>query len=182
MTLPPRQKFGEALRAAGVNCNNPRGWWGGIGDKSLPVVTTWIDAGAGPDRFLIWQPETNHGGLRAEWIVGNIRVGTLVELIMLDQHGDAPLNEGPRRVAGARLMPGLWRVVQMITHTNGMPGAIVERVGTADEQGRVPDTRSAAFAAQVAHDIAAVAALASDDAAMLDAFEGIAAKDLRECG
>jgi hypothetical protein len=43
----------------------------------------------------------------------------------------------------------------------------------------MPDTRTAAFAAQVAHDIAAVADLAPDDDAMLDAFEGIAAEDLR---
>ena len=46
----------------------------------------------------------------------------------------------------------------------------------------LPDTRTAAFAAQVAHDIAAVANLPPDDAAMFDAFEGIAAEDLRECG
>jgi Protein of unknown function (DUF3018) len=45
----------------------------------------------------------------------------------------------------------------------------------------LPDTRTAAFAAQVAHDIAAVADLAPDDDAMLDAFEDIAAEDLREC-
>ena len=41
---------------------------------------------------------------------------------------------------------------------------------------------TAAFAAQVVHDIAAVAELAPDDDAMLDAFEQIAAEDLRECG
>ena len=46
----------------------------------------------------------------------------------------------------------------------------------------LPDTRTAAFAAQVVHDIAAVAELAPDDDAMLDAFEQIAAEDLRECG
>ncbi len=46
----------------------------------------------------------------------------------------------------------------------------------------LPDTRTAAFAAQVAHDIAAVADLAPEDAAMLDAFEGITAEDWRECG
>jgi hypothetical protein len=46
----------------------------------------------------------------------------------------------------------------------------------------LPDTRTAAFAAQVARDIAAVADLTSDDAGMLDAFESIAAEDLRECG
>ncbi len=46
----------------------------------------------------------------------------------------------------------------------------------------LPDTRTAAFAAQVARDIAAVADLAPDDAAMLDAFERTAAEDLREFG
>jgi len=45
----------------------------------------------------------------------------------------------------------------------------------------LPDTRTAAFAAQVAHDIAAVAELDPDDAAMLDAVERIAGEDLREC-
>ena len=45
----------------------------------------------------------------------------------------------------------------------------------------LPDTRTASFAAQVAHDIIAVAHLDPDDAAMLDAFERIAAEDLREC-
>jgi Protein of unknown function (DUF3018) len=45
----------------------------------------------------------------------------------------------------------------------------------------LPDTRTRKFAAQVAHDIAAVAKLSTDDAAMLDAFERIAAEDLQEC-
>ena len=45
----------------------------------------------------------------------------------------------------------------------------------------LPDTSTRKFAAQVAHDIAAVAHLARDDAAMLDAFERIGAEDLREC-
>jgi len=45
----------------------------------------------------------------------------------------------------------------------------------------LPDTRTPKFAAQVAHDIAAVAKLGPDDAAMLDAFERIAGEDLREC-
>ena len=44
----------------------------------------------------------------------------------------------------------------------------------------LPDTRTPAFAAQVAHDIAAVADLAPEDDAMLSAFEDIAAEDLRE--
>jgi Antitoxin MazE-like len=46
----------------------------------------------------------------------------------------------------------------------------------------LPDTRKASFAAQVAHDIAAVAGLSAEDAAMLNAFECIANEDLRECG
>ena len=45
----------------------------------------------------------------------------------------------------------------------------------------VPDTDAPAFAAQLAHDIAAVANLSPDDTAMLDAFERIAAEDLRGC-
>ena len=45
----------------------------------------------------------------------------------------------------------------------------------------LPDTRTRQFVAQVAHDIAAVAQLNADDAAMLDAFERITAEDLQEC-
>ena len=44
----------------------------------------------------------------------------------------------------------------------------------------LPDTRSRRFAAQVAHDIAALRELSSEDEAMLDAFERIAGEDLRE--
>jgi hypothetical protein len=45
----------------------------------------------------------------------------------------------------------------------------------------LPDTRSAVFARQVAHDIAALAKLPPEDEAMLDAFERIAAEDLGAC-
>ena len=45
----------------------------------------------------------------------------------------------------------------------------------------LPDTRSRRFAAQVAHDIAALRELPPEDEAMLDAFERLAAEDLREC-
>ena len=45
----------------------------------------------------------------------------------------------------------------------------------------LPDTRSRRFAAQVAHDIAALKELSPEDEAMLDAFERLAAEDLREC-
>ena len=44
----------------------------------------------------------------------------------------------------------------------------------------LPDTSSAAFKAQVAHDIAALKELSPEDEAMVDAFERIAAEDLRE--
>lgn len=44
----------------------------------------------------------------------------------------------------------------------------------------LPDTRTPAFAAQVAHDIAAVAQLSAEDDAMMDAFERLAAEDLGE--
>ena len=43
----------------------------------------------------------------------------------------------------------------------------------------LPDTRSPRFAAQVAHDIAALARLSPEDEAMLDAFEQMAADDLQ---
>ena len=43
----------------------------------------------------------------------------------------------------------------------------------------LPDTRSPRFAAQVAHDIATLARLSPEDAAMLDAFEQMAAEDLQ---
>lgn len=45
----------------------------------------------------------------------------------------------------------------------------------------LPDTRTPAFAAQVAHDIVALAELSPEDEAMLDAFERIAAEDLAAC-
>jgi hypothetical protein len=45
----------------------------------------------------------------------------------------------------------------------------------------LPNTRTQRFAAQVAHDIAALKELTPDDAAMLDAFERIATEDLQEC-
>ena len=45
----------------------------------------------------------------------------------------------------------------------------------------LPNTRTQRFAAQVAHDIAALKKLTPDDAAMLDAFERIATEDLQEC-
>ena len=44
----------------------------------------------------------------------------------------------------------------------------------------LPDTRSRKFAAQVAHDIAVLAKLRPEDAAMLDAFEHMAAADRSE--
>lgn len=43
----------------------------------------------------------------------------------------------------------------------------------------LPDTRSQAFAAAVARDIAAVATLHPDDAAMLDAFEHLGVEDAK---
>jgi Protein of unknown function (DUF3018) len=56
-----------------------------------------------------------------------------------------------------------------------------QRKGLRPVQLWLPDTRTASFAAQVAHDIAAVARLDPDDTAMLDAFERIAAEGLWEC-
>jgi len=59
--------------------------------------------------------------------------------------------------------------------------ARLRRRGLRPVQIWLPDTRTRQSAVQVAHDIAAVAHLNADDAAMLDAFERIAAEDLQEC-
>jgi hypothetical protein len=139
--LPPAKKYLDALRAAGIRTGTARGFWGGVTEGGEVVVTTWIDGGAGPDRFWIWEPPTNHGGLRDEWRVGNIRAGALVKLILVHQRGNIPLDDrsspdvdrrpARRQVAGARLMPGLWRVVEVKPDPNGWPGAIIERVEEA---------------------------------------------------
>jgi hypothetical protein len=113
VTLPPFGKFHDKLLEAGVRTGTARGFWGGKDDAGIPVVTSWVDANDGEGRFYIWKPRTNHGGLRIEWELGNIRPGVEVKLLVLRQRGSAPLGHA-RTVAEAALFPRLWRVVRMI--------------------------------------------------------------------
>ncbi len=113
--LPPFGKFLDALNAAGVRTRTARGFWGGVTADGGIVVTAWTDGNDGNGRFYIWRPNTNHGGLKTEWEVGNIRVGVEVRLILLRQRGNVPIEGEARSVAGAALMPGKWRVVELVT-------------------------------------------------------------------
>ena len=132
--LPPPQNLTDCLRAAGVLCTNPRGWWGGVTTDGIPVVTTWLDAAVAPDQFWIWQPLNNRGRLLDEWIAGNIRVGTVVRLIILKQDGNEPLHEQRYMARGqARLMPGYWRVRETRHCPKGKPAAIVEPLPQTSE-------------------------------------------------
>ena len=112
--LPPFGKFMDMLNLAGVRTKSGRGFWGGVNDEGEIIVTSWIDLNDGDGRFYIWRPKTNHGGLKAQWEVGNIRVGTEVRMILLRQRGNTPIGEPGRSVAGAVLMPGKWRVAEMV--------------------------------------------------------------------
>lgn len=114
LKIPPFGKFLAALNAAGVQTRTARRFWGGVTPDGEIVVTSWIDGndGTGRCRFRIWRPRTNHGGLRTQWEVGNIRVGTEVRMILLRQRGNVPIGEPGRTVASAALMPGKWRVVE----------------------------------------------------------------------
>ncbi len=112
--LPPFGKFLDALNAVGVTTRTARGFWGGVAEGGEIVVTSWTDANDGKGRFYIWRPTTNHGGLKTQWEVGNIRVGTEVRLILLRQRSDIPIRKPGRSVAGAVLMPGKWRVVKLV--------------------------------------------------------------------
>ena len=78
------------------------------------VLTSWTDGNDGAGRFYIWRPSTNHGGLKTAWEVGNIRAGTEVRMILLRQRGSAPIGEA-RSVVGAALMPGKWRIAELVT-------------------------------------------------------------------
>jgi hypothetical protein len=116
--LPPFGKFLDALNAAGVETRTARGFWGGVTDEGEIVVTSWTDGNDGTGRFYIWRPNTNHGGLKTAWEVGNIRAGTEVRMILLRQRGNVPLGHEGRSVAGAALMPGKWRVRELIADKN----------------------------------------------------------------
>jgi hypothetical protein len=132
LKLPPFGKFLNALNATGVKTGTARGFWGGVAEGGEIVVTSWTDANDGNGRFRIWRPTTNHGGLRTQWEVGNIRVGTEVRLILLRQRGDVPIGELGRSVAGAVVMPGKWRVVKLVEDKER--GAVIEPVPTASRR------------------------------------------------
>jgi len=112
--LPPSTKYLDALNAAGVETRTARGFWGGVASDGTIVVTSWTDANDGNGRFYLWRPKTNHGGLRTQWEVGNIRTGTEVRLILLEQRGRLPIGEPGRSVACAYQMPAKWRVVEIV--------------------------------------------------------------------
>jgi hypothetical protein len=83
------------------------------GVASNGEIVSWTDANDGSGRFTIWRPGTNHGGLKTEWEVGNIRVE--VRMILLRQRAAAPIGGEARSVAGAALMPGKWRIAELVT-------------------------------------------------------------------
>lgn len=112
--LPPFGKYKDMLNAAGVDTKSARGFWGGVNGDGEIIVTSWIDGSDGADRFYIWCPKTNHGRLKEQWTDGNIRIGTEVRMILLRQRGNIRLGEPGRSVAGAALMPGKWRVAELV--------------------------------------------------------------------
>lgn len=125
LQTPPFGTFLAALNGAGVATGSARGFWGGVTPEGKIVVTSWTDLNDGHGRFYIWRPKANHGGLKTAWEVGNIRVGTEVRMVLLRQRGNAVIGE-PRCVAGAALMPGLWRVVEMVANEDWQ--AVIEQV------------------------------------------------------
>lgn len=126
--LPRFGRFIDALHDVGVETNSARGFWGGVNRDDDIVVTAWIGEscekhegecpkhGAGctchnmrsaadGDRWPIWKPATNHGGLRDAWDTGRIVENATVRVIMV-----RPREKGVMRDAG--LLPGRWRVVE----------------------------------------------------------------------
>lgn len=124
--LPPFGTFLDALRAAGVQTGTARGFWGGVDEHGEIVVTSWIDQHDENRRFYIWKPLTNHGGLKAQWEIGNMRPGTEVRMILLRQRGQTTPLGVPRQVKDAVLMPGKWRITE--TTENEDWQAVIEQV------------------------------------------------------
>ena len=112
--LPPFGTFLNALSKAGVRTATARGFWGGVTESGEIVVTIWTDAHDKSGRFYLWKPKTNHGGLKTQWELGNIRPGTEVRTILVRQRGNVPLGQFGRTVGGAALLPGMWRVVKLV--------------------------------------------------------------------
>ena len=102
MQLPPFEKFTKILNDAGVKTGSGRESLGGVTDDGAIVLTTFIDRGRAADgSWRVWRPKTDHGGLRSQWEIGAITVGTHVRLILarpIKQH------EGPPAVKDACLL------------------------------------------------------------------------------
>jgi hypothetical protein len=111
--IPEFKSFVQALNEAGVKTKSARRFWGGVTPRGEIVVTAWIDLNDGNGRFHIWRPDTNHGGLKAQWDIGNMRVGTVVKMILLRARKALPVGQ-KREVAGAAVMPGRWRIVELV--------------------------------------------------------------------
>jgi hypothetical protein len=111
--VPAFGKFLNQLKGAGVRTESARGFWGGVTPDGEIVVTAWIDQNDGHGRFKIWRPHTNHGRLKEQWEVGNIRVGTEVRVILIRQRGNVPSGKPGRQVGAAALMPEKWRVAEI---------------------------------------------------------------------
>src|SRR5271169_506127 len=63
---------------------------GGVIPEGDIVVTSWTDEPAGNGGFFIHRPDTDHGGLKTAWEVGNIQVGTEERMILVRQRGNIP--------------------------------------------------------------------------------------------
>ncbi len=124
--LPPFEKYQTVLNLAGVDTASARGFWGGVTTNDEIIVTSWLDANDGKGRFYIWRPKTNHGGLKCQWEVGNIRLGTEVCLILLRQRGNLAIGKPGRSIADAVLMPSKWRVVELVSDKDWQ--AVIEPV------------------------------------------------------
>jgi hypothetical protein len=114
MFIPPFGKFFDQLLAAGIQTGTARGFWGGVTSEGEIVVTSWTDDNNRNERFFIHRPETNHGGLKTAWDVGNIREGAEVRMILVRQRGSVPLGQGGRQIKDAVLMPQKFRVVEIV--------------------------------------------------------------------
>ena len=55
-----------------------------------------------------------------------MRVGTEVRMILLRQRGRAPIGDEQRTVAGAALMPGRWRIAELVSDKSWH--AVIRRV------------------------------------------------------
>lgn len=124
LPIPPFGKFLDQLHSAGVQTKGARGFWGGVTPEGELVVTSWIDANDGNGRFYISRPETDHGGLKTAWEVGNIHIGAEIRLILVRQRGNLALGIPGRTVKDAALLPMKWHVVKMV----GDGKAVIERL------------------------------------------------------